>query len=366
MKSLRLMALLLVLLGPTSQAESLFDSEDGNLDLSHYLLNQKGFLPVPILITEPALDYGGGIGALWFNESFAEKQASEGQFAVPTMGGLFGFKTGNGSWGAGGGYFIPLDHDRYRYLGGAGKFNLNLDYYSLSGQQNAYAFEGVGLIQQLLARIGDSNWFIGPRYVYARTEAQFASNRPAEIIPNNLDIQIGQLSLLIDYDSRNNLLTPSAGSFIEAELGAVREALGANVEYNSFNLRGYHYQALGKQWILGLRADQRIVGNDAPFFALPYITLRGIPALRYQDSKTSVLETELRWNLNSRWALVGFVGAGKAYGKRDSWDDSELVVAGGGGFRYLIASKLGLYVGADVARGPEESAVYIQVGSAWR
>lgn len=33
--------------------------------------------------------------------------------------------------------------------------------------------------------------------------------------------------------------------------------------------------------------------------------------------------------------------------------------------RYLIARKLGLYAGLDVARGPEDTVVYLQIGSAW-
>jgi hypothetical protein len=36
----------------------------------------------------------------------------------------------------------------------------------------------------------------------------------------------------------------------------------------------------------------------------------------------------------------------------------------GGGFWYLLALDLGLRVGIDVARGPEEWAFYLQVGSA--
>jgi hypothetical protein len=36
------------------------------------------------------------------------------------------------------------------------------------------------------------------------------------------------------------------------------------------------------------------------------------------------------------------------------------------GFRYLIARRLGIYMGIDIARGPEETAFYIQAGSAWR
>ena len=36
------------------------------------------------------------------------------------------------------------------------------------------------------------------------------------------------------------------------------------------------------------------------------------------------------------------------------------------GLRYKLASAMGLHAGIDVARGPEESAFYLIVGSAWR
>ena len=63
-----------------------------------------------------------------------------------------------------------------------------------------------------------------------------------------------------------------------------------------------------------------------------------------------------------RWSLVGFAGAGGTF-PLDKNDGA--VFAGGGGLRYLIARLMGLEVGVDVARGPEETAFYIQVGYAW-
>jgi hypothetical protein len=79
-----------------------------------------------------------------------------------------------------------------------------------------------------------------------------------------------------------------------------------------------------------------------------------------------MLESELRWNFTSRWALVGFAGVGRAFGRFVDFDEAESIYTRGTGIRYLIASKLGLYAGVDVARGPEERAFYIQLGSAWR
>jgi hypothetical protein len=99
---------------------------------------------------------------------------------------------------------------------------------------------------------------------------------------------------------------------------------------------------------------------------LPFIDMRGIPALRYQDENVALLETEVRWNVTSRWALIGFVGAGRAWGSQDDFDESGTEVAKGGGFRYLVARRLGLFVGMDYGWGPDDEAFYIQVGNAWR
>jgi hemolysin activation/secretion protein len=109
-----------------------------------------------------------------------------------------------------------------------------------------------------------------------------------------------------------------------------------------------------------------VTSADTPFFLKPYVSLRGVPALRYQDDRAVMAETELRWNLTPRWALIGFIGAGKAYGGRTSWSEAETVVAKGFGGRYLVARQLGLYAGLDFAWGPEDFAFYLQVGSAWR
>ena len=41
---------------------SLKDSTDGAFDLSDFIIDANGFIPVPILITEPALGgFGGGL-----------------------------------------------------------------------------------------------------------------------------------------------------------------------------------------------------------------------------------------------------------------------------------------------------------------
>jgi hypothetical protein len=43
----------------TRERSIILDTVDGKLDLSRFLINMRGFIPVPFIITEPAL---GGIG----------------------------------------------------------------------------------------------------------------------------------------------------------------------------------------------------------------------------------------------------------------------------------------------------------------
>ena len=55
-----------------------------------------------------------------------------------------------------------------------------------------------------------------------------------------------------------------------------------------------------------------------------------------------------------------------AWGTKSTFSEAGIVTAGGVGFRYLVARRLGIYAGLDLAKGPEDTAVYIQAGSAWR
>ena len=351
-------------------SDRFFDAEDGAFDMSDHLLEHRGALPVPIIISEPAVGYGAGVALLYFRESIAEAReqslARSGRMAPPDIGAVAAFKTENGSQGLAAGYFGTLDGDRFRYLGAIAKAELNLDYYGPADNPRRFALDAPFVIAQGLARIGDSDWFAGPRYIYVGTSASFAGSTPDTVPLPQLEAHIGRASLVVDYDSRDNIFTPSSGSYAEIDFGVARPGLGSSTSFDSLLARGYTYLPFGDDVVLGLRGDGKFSSGEVPFYALPFVSLRGIPALRYQGQNALVAEAELRYDVNARWALVGFGGVGKAYGGRVAFADAETGAAGGAGFRYLIARKLGLYAGLDLARGPEETVVYIQVGSAWR
>jgi hypothetical protein len=95
------------------------------------------------------------------------------------------------------------------------------------------------------------------------------------------------------------------------------------------------------------------------------IHLRGIQAGRYVDNANLTFEAELRWDLSPRWTVVGFGGVGWVADEYSAIDYSNDRWAGGTGFRYLVARQYDLRMGADVARGPEDWAFYVTIGTGW-
>ncbi len=106
-----------LLMSAHAHAASKFtDPEDGAFDLSDLLLTHRGVLPVPTLITEPAVGYGLGLGLLYFTMPKKSADAPGDAKAPPNVTGLGGFATGTHSWGVGLMHFHTWDDDHIRYL----------------------------------------------------------------------------------------------------------------------------------------------------------------------------------------------------------------------------------------------------------
>lgn len=357
--------------------ELMHDPQDGAFDMSEWLLNHRGFLPVPIIVTEPALGYGGGLALVFFHRpagSQGTRTTAEGKtrFISPNIYGVMGLKTENGSKAYGGGAILHFDEDRWRYKGGVADASFNLDFYTagrlLAPRKIGYNTEGLASFQQVTRRLGGNDLFLGLQWIYMDFDVSFDVPGDREFFTGHeLSEKTSGLGLTLEYDTRDNPFTPSSGWTGVIEGNYYREGFGGDVDFDSYRAHAFGYVPLfDHRLIVGGRADLRAVSGQVPFYRLPYVDMRGIAAGRYQDERAAMLETELRWNLSSRWALIGFLGAGRAWGRHDSFDDATTAVAKGTGFRYLIARKLGLYTGIDYAWGPEDQTFYIQMGSAWR
>jgi len=353
------------------------DPQDGHLDASGWLLEKKGgFLPVPIIITDPAVGNGGGLALAFFrphrSSTHAEDTARGRRPQTPDIYGAMAMRTSNGTEALGAGAMLHFDEDRWRYRGGLGKASINLDFHAPGNRVSpplkiSYNADGIASFQQVFRRIGSHELFIGLAWIYMDVDLSFDSDRERDRFSDKERASRSSgLGLALEYDSRDNAFTPSRGWLGSLEANAYDALIGSDNDFQSYRGHAYGYLPIGERLVLGGRADVRWAEGDVPFYRLPYIDMRGIGSARYQDHRAATLETELRWNLSRRWALVGFVGAGRTWGRHNDVSDGPSQVARGAGVRYLLVRQLGLYAGIDYAWGPEDDTFYIQVGSAWR
>ncbi len=353
--------------------DTFIDPSDGYFDTSNWLLEKEGFLPVPIIITEPAIGYGGGVALVYFHDKLGAKKG-----IPPSVSAIAAAATENGTWFIGGGHLGIWNNDKIRYTGGLGAGLVKMEYYGLSGvngrkKNNGINFEteALFLMQEIQFRLGSSPFFAGISYTFADTQNTFRMTRSEQIqdpdsqLPGiKFNSRSAALALMLNYDTRDNIFTPSKGIAAEVKIMDFNKRWGGDQNFKRYGASILNYTPLNETLVLGLRADAEVIKGDAPFYSYPFVDMRGVKAMQYQGEKTLLAEAELRWAFTPRWSLVGFGGAGKAYNSGNK-GDSDIVYSKGLGIRYLIASKLGLQTGIDIAKGPDDTAIYIQFGSSW-
>ncbi|MFA0442833.1 BamA/TamA family outer membrane protein [Vibrio sp. 10N.286.49.B1] len=352
-----------------SMMDSFIDPEDGRLDASQFILdNAAGFLPVPLTITDPAVGFGGGAALLFFHESEERKEkrlSGEHVGDIPaSVSGIMALGTTNGTNMYGGFHSGNWLNDRVRYLGGLFGAKFNLKYYAPEMAPMDLSIQGTYFFQDLDVRLGDTDFFVGGSYSYMSSDITLASN--SDLSDSSTD---GRLGWRISYDSRNNQFAPREGTKAQFQVDHHRKAFGGSSNYEKYHAYVHNYRRLSQKWGLGLRADAKSVseslGVPESIYAKPFVDMRGIAAMRYQADNTALGEVELSYDVDERWTVLAFAGAGTAFDHDQSIRDAKVHYTRGGGFRYLLARQLGLRMGIDVAKGPEEWTAYIQFGGAW-
>ena len=157
-------------------SDTFIDPGDGYLDMSNWLLDKEGLLPVPIVITEPAVGYGGGLAAVYFHDKPGAQKGDSPKCVgwwwerPPKMGPGLSAVGNLGIWA----------QDNIRYTGGLGTGLVAMDYYGLSGtdgrgenQGVSFETEALFLMQELQFRLLDSDFFAGVGYTLVDTSNAF-------------------------------------------------------------------------------------------------------------------------------------------------------------------------------------------------
>jgi len=338
-----------------------FDEEDGKLDFSNFLA-KGGFIPIPIIISEPAVDGGFGLAAAFLSADPNDPRNVTRHIAAA-------FKTGNGSYGYG--YFQSgraLDQ-RVIYKFGVGRGKVNLTAYpgfAPDGIEytNSYKY---GVIGNARWRFGE-HFSAGPLIDFRKFDSQLdIAGVPPEYAGDfGRTLKTGAVGLGLHYDSRDSPQTPTSGVNVFLDSKFNLDELGSDRNFEIYDLDLYVFRRLSPAWRLAAKVEIDAARGDYPSVFAPYVDQRGVDAVRYQGETVLSSEVEATWQVSPRWSLLAFAGYGTTDGGNSRvFDDSGAVLSGGAGFRYRIARKLGLDAGVDLAVGPDGTTFYIQFGHAW-
>ncbi|HEX7853677.1 MAG TPA: hypothetical protein VF503_08295 [Sphingobium sp.] len=338
------------------------DEEDHGLDFSNFLAG-GGFIPVPIIITEPAVDGGFGLAAAFISTHPGKPR----QITKHIIGA---FKTGNGSDGIG--YFQSgyLFDGRLNYKFGIGHGKITLESFPSFAPQgvqytNKYDY---GILGSAMLHLKDDRFSLGPLLDFRKLSSRLdIQGLPDDFASNfNHTLHTGALGFGFHFDNRDNPLTPTKGTnaYIEGKFN--RGAFGSDRDYETYAVETYAFDKFTSNLRFGYKFELKAIRGDFPVYFAPAIDLRGVQAMQYQGMNVLSTELELTWQLTPRWALLGFGGGGTSDGgSRRIYKDSGAIWAGGAGFRYKLARKLGFDAGMDFAYGPGGFVFYLQFGHAW-
>jgi len=342
------------------------DSLDNAFDLSHYLYDLHGFLPVAAPITEPAVGYGAAAAGIFF---IPKEKNDSISFQMPDVTGLAGGLTENNTWFAGAGYFGFWNNDKIRYRGVLGYGDIKLQYF---GNGNSpifkpinFSIESLFFLQQVIFRINKSNFFLGGKYQLGKSTVTVFDNSDL-IKPRDKDLLNSGIGIITEYENYDNVFSPTEGLRMNLTYDQFLKTLGGDRNFGRITAFMHYYKPIfNSKLIAGLRLETQLSTGDTPFYMLPFVYLRGVPAMRYQGEVTALIETEQQFMITKRWSVVGFGGYGRTAKSLEEINIGSNVWNAGTGFRYLIARAFGLRMGADFARGPEQWAFYVVVGSSW-
>src|SRR4051812_22722331 len=114
--------------------ERFFDVADGQLDLSYFLETARGFLPIPMIVTEPAVGYGAGAVGMFVRP---RREAGEEGWSRPDLSAVGGLLTENGTWGTFAGDVTQWLDGRVKTAAGLGTGRINLDFYGLGESRSS-------------------------------------------------------------------------------------------------------------------------------------------------------------------------------------------------------------------------------------
>ncbi|MCA1761536.1 MAG: BamA/TamA family outer membrane protein [Cryomorphaceae bacterium] len=177
------------------------------------------------------------------------------------------------------------------------------------------------------------------------------------------------VGLILNYDSRDNYLSTTEGTYAEFTLDFHRMDLYSDFSYNRTRLDLRKFFKTGKDGVVALQFFTESIRGSAPFISLALLggtkLHRGFYEGRYRDKNSASIQAEYRRHVYGRFGVVGFAALGMVAQRYNRLSLGNLRNTWGGGVRYTLNKEERIKIRFDVGVGNGQPAFYLTIGEAF-
>jgi hypothetical protein len=319
------------------------------------------FFVAPIPLSNPTIGSGLVLGGGYLFTIDAESN--------PSSVGVGGFRTSNGSQGAGAGVSLSFGQKRWSLGVAGGSAEVFYDFYGTGAQPLPLAIpfkQSVDVIRLNAGYGVTPNLTFGIEVAYGESTVTIDGPGASEGIPDlGVTLALLKIGPTVAWDSRDSTIYPTDGVHLSFKLMRGEVVDGNERDYWKGVALADGY--FGGPWdtVIAARLALCRSGTDAPFYDLCALggtdAFRGYPVGQFLDTGLVSGQVALRGRFGRRFGYTVFAGAA-ALGP-DFADLGPMRLAAGAGLRYRLSRKYPLDLAADVAANEDgETVSYIYVG----
>lgn len=352
----------------------------GQADADTTTVSRNNFFGVPVVFTSPETSWSfGGLGTYTFRFKGEQARARPSQISVATAYTLNKQIL----------FYIPFrlywKNERYLTYGELGYYKYNYFFHGIGNRQDPqyeelYDVNYPRIRWNALYRLHPKT-YVGLRYQWDDYRIQTnrlersGQLREGKITGSEGGV-ISGLGAVVNYDSRDNILFPGAGLFVEMLALYNGRTLGSDFDYSKWSMDVSTY--LQNKWkhVLALNFYGELTGGDAPFNELAFLggnrKMRGYYSGRYRDNHLLTVQAAYRMPLFWRLKMVVFAAYGGVASSLSELELEHFRLAYGAGIRIQINEE-GLHARIDYGIGGalenerpvRSSGLYLTLGEAF-
>ena len=354
----------------------------GSVDTSNKRKPKRGeFVIAPIPVINPTLENGLalGIGYLYHLDK-------DDLNSPPSITGIGGFRTSNGSRGGVLAQKFVLQKNKYRLLMVVGRADIHFNFFGIGANAGDLGIsvpievEGRGILVDGSMRVFRRNWFAGLRYYGMRSTINIdranvtppgrnpLPGRP-EIPEIDLNLRTAGLGPTLEFDSRSDPFYPRAGEQFRFQAGFNGPGVGGKRTYQTYQTFYNKFYSLSPRQVLAGHVAGCYATGSVPFYDLCFYgkskDVRGYEVGQYIDRVMIAAQAEYRLELRKRLGAALFFGAGEVARRFGDLRSDALKPGGGVGLRFRLTKQNHINLRVDYAWGINSKGVYLGVTEAF-